>query len=165
MKYYIFLAFFILSTFGNNAFSQDETTPSPEVVKESNPNNGDGIDIIVSDKNSIDLSGVHGPYSFMSLPKDVRDKLIRGLDEDGNETAAQSLRRTSEQAGDVASAKPRLVMTSDSGNLGNSALQLVRRVRGEADGWSVRIRNKTHESVDGQKIKSREYWIWYKSKF
>lgn len=166
MKIYLFLAFFILSTLSLESFSQDETPPKPEVVDEANsPSENNDIEIIVSEKNTIDSADLYGPYSFSSLPKDVRDKLINGLDGNGQETVTQMLRRTSEQADEVTQGPPRLDVKVSTSTMGHRAVQLVRRVQGKSDGWSVRLRNRTLESVGGEKVKSREFWIFYKTKF
>jgi hypothetical protein len=141
-----------------------DAEPASSNSDEAPSSNADPFEVIVSDSDSIDLSGVHGPYSFMSLPKDVRDRLIRGVDENGNETTAQLLRRAQEDEIDVGG-KPAVHLISSSANMGDRAVQLVRRVRGQSDGWSVKIKNRRVGVPGGEQKRSREIWIFYRNKF
>ena len=169
MKLGIILTCLVLAIFNNKAVADDNAPvgaeePSASSTPAAPPT--ESIDIVVSEEKPLDLSGINGPFSFSSLPKDVREKIIKGLDDNGHETASQMLRRTSDQARDfVNTNRPEIAITANTNTLGDQAVQLVRRVRGESSGLSFKLKNRTFDTVGGQKVKAREYWIYYRMKF
>lgn len=163
MKYLIYSMVMFLSL---SAFAQLTPASGDDSNAEIVVNGNDSFDVVVSDqRNLTDLYDFQGPYSFSSLPPDVREKIVRGVDDNGNPTAIELLRRSAEQDHPHEGSTPSTFNLDNAPSTGASVINFVRRFRGQGDGVSVRLRNNTLQRLDGTKVKNRQFWIYYKAKF
>ena len=164
MKYLIYSMVMFLSL---SAFAQLSPASGDDSNSEIVVNGNDSFDVVVSDQHNLtDLSDFQGPYSFSSLPREVREKIIRGVDDNGNDTVSAMLRqRSAEQEHSHEGSAPSAFNLDNAPSTGASVVNFVRRFRGQGDGVSVRLRNNTLQRLDGTKVKDRQFWIYYKAKF